>query len=171
MAESISILHGRKPRRTPDGPAAREAPEPHGRQIRRETMKAILRTYYSESFYSDKIVEVRDERAFSDPYGEAVPFSVGSNQRILPGDKVPFTVIPILLVIEGGDTGKAEALAAQLLESLRSAHRRMEQSGDTPEVHAFLDEGLPNYSVYLNPSDEDFPVSLTDERLTPAKGS
>lgn len=45
-------------------------------------MKAILRTYQSETDYSDRLVDVRDESAFADPYGDAVPFAVGSNQRI-----------------------------------------------------------------------------------------
>jgi len=52
-------------------------------------MKARLRTYHSETEYSDRLVDVRDETAFQDPYGDAVPFAVGSNQRIIPSDATP----------------------------------------------------------------------------------
>ncbi|MBV6513914.1 MAG: hypothetical protein FMNOHCHN_03496 [Ignavibacteriaceae bacterium] len=50
-------------------------------------MKAILRTYDKDSHISDKIVEISDNHDFLDgPYADTVPFSVGSNQSILPLD-------------------------------------------------------------------------------------
>lgn len=48
-------------------------------------MKAVLRTYDKEKHISDKIVEISDSHDFLDgPYADTVPFSVGSNQSILP---------------------------------------------------------------------------------------
>lgn len=47
-------------------------------------MKAVLRTYDKEKHISDKIVEISDSHDFFGPYADTVPFSVGSNQSILP---------------------------------------------------------------------------------------
>lgn len=48
-------------------------------------MKAILRTYHTDGRYDDRLVDVRDDHQFGDgPYGDGVPFAVGSNQDILP---------------------------------------------------------------------------------------
>jgi len=48
-------------------------------------MKAILRTYNKETLVSDKIVDISDDHDFSNgPYVDTVPFSVGSNQTIIP---------------------------------------------------------------------------------------
>ena len=46
---------------------------------------AILRTYSSETETTHEIVEVEDDFCFcaSDPYGDLVPFPVGSNQEII----------------------------------------------------------------------------------------
>lgn len=46
-------------------------------------MKAILRTYLNEIDFEDEPVNVDNEDAFDNPYGDAVPFAVGSNQTIL----------------------------------------------------------------------------------------
>ena len=48
-------------------------------------MKAILRTWFSDMFHVDDIVEIHDNHEFfNGPYADTVPFSVGSNQEILP---------------------------------------------------------------------------------------
>lgn len=47
-------------------------------------MKAILRTYISETNIIDEIREISDNHHFEDgPYVDTIPFSVGSNQTIL----------------------------------------------------------------------------------------
>jgi len=48
-------------------------------------MTAILRTYISESVFTEEMVQVDDDHIFAyGPYQDTVPFSVGSNQSILP---------------------------------------------------------------------------------------
>jgi len=48
-------------------------------------MKAILRTYLSETSFEEKIVDIDDDHIFAyGPYQDTVPFTVGSNQSILP---------------------------------------------------------------------------------------
>lgn len=48
-------------------------------------MKAILRTWKSETEKEDTVVEIADNHNFADgPYVDTVPFTVGSNQEILP---------------------------------------------------------------------------------------
>lgn len=48
-------------------------------------MKAILRTYFNETSFEDKLCEIDDDHNFAyGPYQSTVPFSVGSNQTILP---------------------------------------------------------------------------------------
>lgn len=48
-------------------------------------MKAILRTYHSETSFTHKLVEIDENHDFANgPYQDTVPFSVGSNQSILP---------------------------------------------------------------------------------------
>lgn len=50
-------------------------------------MKAILRTHFSETKLVDKIVDIDDKHNFvGGPYQDTVPFSVGSNQEIIPLD-------------------------------------------------------------------------------------
>lgn len=46
---------------------------------------AILKTYLAETETTHEIVEVEDDFCFyaSDPYGDLVPFTVGSNQTIV----------------------------------------------------------------------------------------
>lgn len=52
-------------------------------------MKAILRTYQQDEHVSDKVVEIDDSHNFNDgPYVDTIPFSVGSNQEIVPLDWV-----------------------------------------------------------------------------------
>jgi hypothetical protein len=51
-------------------------------------MTAVLRTYQGEDKIADKLVEISDDHNFADgPYGDTVPFAVGSNQAILPEDE------------------------------------------------------------------------------------
>jgi len=51
-------------------------------------MKAILRTYHSETNISEEVVEISDDHHFEDgPYVDTIPFSVGSNQSVLPLDE------------------------------------------------------------------------------------
>jgi hypothetical protein len=48
-------------------------------------MTAILRTYISENVFTEEMVEINDDHIFAyGPYQDTVPFSVGSNQSILP---------------------------------------------------------------------------------------
>jgi hypothetical protein len=48
-------------------------------------MIAILRTYLKETIIIDEQVEVDDDHIFAyGPYQSTVPFSVGSNQEIIP---------------------------------------------------------------------------------------
>ena len=48
-------------------------------------MTAILRTYQSETTFTEELVEISDDHIFAyGPYQDTVPFSVGSNQEILP---------------------------------------------------------------------------------------
>jgi hypothetical protein len=48
-------------------------------------MKAVLRTYHSETRKTDRIVNIDSAHDFADgPYVDTVPFAVGSNQAILP---------------------------------------------------------------------------------------
>jgi hypothetical protein len=48
-------------------------------------MIAILRTYLNETIISEELVEVDDDHIFAyGPYQSTVPFSVGSNQAIIP---------------------------------------------------------------------------------------
>ena len=68
-------------------------------------MKAILRTYLSETDYSERLVDVRDESAFSDPFGEAVPFATGSNQKVIPCDS-PGVRASLAIQCACPDTGK-----------------------------------------------------------------
>ena len=68
-------------------------------------MKAILRTYQSETDYSDRLVDVRDKSAFADPYGDAVPFSVGSNQKVIPCDS-PGVMARLVIQCVCPDTGE-----------------------------------------------------------------
>lgn len=51
-------------------------------------MNAILRTYLDENKYTDTIVEVDDEHTFISSFAETVPFSVGSNQVVLPVEEL-----------------------------------------------------------------------------------
>lgn len=52
-------------------------------------MKAILRTYTSENSYYDVLREIGDHHDFSKgPYEDTVGFAVGSNQAILPVDRL-----------------------------------------------------------------------------------
>lgn len=52
---------------------------------------AILRTYLSETETDHELVEVDDLYCFatSDPYGDLVPFVVGSNQEIIEPPYAP----------------------------------------------------------------------------------
>jgi len=62
-------------------------------------MKAILRTWDTrESTFEDVIVEVRADHKFSEgPYVDTVPFTVGSNQEILPFEEWSgFTALELL---------------------------------------------------------------------------
>jgi len=45
-------------------------------------MKAVLRTYLAEDLFIDKDVIINDDYD-GDPYGDTVPFAVGSNQIII----------------------------------------------------------------------------------------
>ena len=45
-------------------------------------MKAVLRTYVGEDAIRDELVEIADDYD-GNPYGDKVPFAVGSNQTIL----------------------------------------------------------------------------------------
>jgi hypothetical protein len=48
-------------------------------------MTAILRTYLNETTVIEEQVEIDDNHIFAyGPYQDTVPFSVGSNQQILP---------------------------------------------------------------------------------------
>jgi hypothetical protein len=50
-------------------------------------MTAILRTYISESVFTEEMVQVDDNHIFAyGSYQDTVPFSVGSNQDIIPED-------------------------------------------------------------------------------------
>lgn len=62
-------------------------------------MKAILRSYHSETSRTDKLVEISDSHDFAQgPYVDTVPFSVGSNQSILPIDY--FTAEELAIIAE-----------------------------------------------------------------------
>lgn len=57
-------------------------------------MKAILRTYHSETNITEEVVEISDDHHFEDgPYVDTIPFSVCSNQAIVPLDEA--RTIPI----------------------------------------------------------------------------
>lgn len=50
-------------------------------------MTAILRTYLNERVICEEKVEIDDDHIFAyGPYQDTVPFSIGSNQSILPYD-------------------------------------------------------------------------------------
>jgi hypothetical protein len=50
-------------------------------------MTAILRTYLNEKVICEEKVEIDDDHIFAyGPYQETVPFSVWSNQDIIPED-------------------------------------------------------------------------------------
>lgn len=60
-------------------------------------MKALLKTYTLDTLTETEVVEI-PENYDGDPYGDTVPFSVGSNQslealelsELLPADQVPW---------------------------------------------------------------------------------
>jgi hypothetical protein len=54
---------------------------------KKATIKAILRTYHSETESSDRVVDIDPAHDFAGgPYVDTIPFAVGSNQAILPRD-------------------------------------------------------------------------------------
>lgn len=60
-------------------------------------MNAILRTWRSELYYEDSLVQISDNHHFEDgPYVDTVPFSVGSNQEILSVDDFSYEYIRML---------------------------------------------------------------------------
>jgi len=84
--------------------------------------------------------------------------------------KTKIIAVPLLLIIETEGKSTADDIAAALQEACREAWDKLRTYPEWrggPEVHVFLDEGVPDHAGEFDTDTEELPWSIQDKRLAP----
>ncbi len=85
--------------------------------------------------------------------------------------KTKIIAVPLLLVVETDSKSIADDIAAALQEACREAWdelRTFPAWANSPDVHVYLDEAVPDHAGEFEIGAEELPCSIQDKRLTPA---